>query len=220
MTSAFDIADALGRPRPTEQQRAVIEAPLVPSLVVAGAGSGKTETMANRVVWIIANGLAAPSQILGLTFTRKAAGELGARITERLTRFSEHLDRAAKLGQLGPRELAQAEALTALLSDGLDLPEVSTYNAFASAIVQEFGAIAGVSAGATVIDATRAWGIAREIVRESTEPGLVHSGDSVGVIVRQLMSLDHAVSDNLTSFDAVRRSIRRLDRLGSLPYNE
>ena len=206
---------------PTPQQTEVIEQPLGDSvLVVAGAGSGKTETMANRVVWIIANGLAAPSQILGLTFTRKAAGELGARITERLTRFAEQLDRAAKLGQLGTRELAQAEVLTALLSDGLDLPEVSTYNAFASAIVQEFGAIAGVSAGATVIDATRAWGIAREIVLESTEPGLLHSGDSVGVIVKQLMTLDHAVSDNLTSFDAVRRSIRRLDRLGSLPYNE
>ena len=97
---------------PTPQQTEVIEQPLGDSvLVVAGAGSGKTETMANRVVWIIANGLAAPTQILGLTFTRKAAGELGARITERLTRFAEQLDQAAKLGQLGTRELAQARSL-------------------------------------------------------------------------------------------------------------
>ena len=207
--------------RPTPQQAEVIEQPLGDSvLVVAGAGSGKTETMANRVVWLVANGLAAPSQILGLTFTRKAAGELGARITERLMRFAAQLDHVARLGQLNAQELVQAEALTTLLSDGLDLPEVSTYNAFASAIVQEFGASAGVAAGATVIDASRAWAIAREVVRESTDPGLVHSSDSVGVIVKQLMTLDHAVSDNLTSFAAVRRSIRRLDRLGSLPYNE
>lgn len=206
---------------PTPQQTEVIEHPLTGSvLVVAGAGSGKTETMANRVVWIVANGLATPSQILGLTFTRKAAGELGARITERLTRFAEQLEVAAERGQLDAREAARAEALTALLSDGLDLPEVSTYNAFASSIVQEFGAISGVAAGASVIDATRAWGIARDIVRESAEPGLVHSGSSVGVIVKQLMMLDHAVSDNLTSFDAVMRSIRGLEHLGTLPYNE
>ena len=71
-----------------------------------------------------------------------------------------------------------------------------------------------------MIDATRAWGIARDIVRESDEPGLVRSGDSVGVLVKQLTTLDHAVSDNLTSFDAVLRSIRKLDHLGALPYND
>ena len=44
--SAQSIADALGNPAPTAQQRAVIQAPMRPLLVVAGAGSGKTETMA------------------------------------------------------------------------------------------------------------------------------------------------------------------------------
>ena len=56
---------------PTEAQQRVICAPVdAPALVVAGAGSGKTETMAARVVWLVANGLAEPGQILGLTFTR------------------------------------------------------------------------------------------------------------------------------------------------------
>ena len=54
----------------------MIEARPRPLLVVAGAGSGKTETMAARVVWLVANGLVAPDQVLGLTFTRKAAAEL------------------------------------------------------------------------------------------------------------------------------------------------
>ena len=53
-------------------------------LVVAGAGSGKTETMASRVVWLIANGIVEPRQVLGLTFTRKAAHELAERISARL----------------------------------------------------------------------------------------------------------------------------------------
>jgi DNA helicase-2/ATP-dependent DNA helicase PcrA len=42
-------------PAPTAQQAQVISAPVEPLLVVAGAGSGKTETMAARVLWLVAN---------------------------------------------------------------------------------------------------------------------------------------------------------------------
>ena len=70
--------------QPTAQQVAVIEAPMSPLLVVAGAGSGKTETMTGRVVWLVANGFVEPDQVLGLTFTRKAATELSERIGARL----------------------------------------------------------------------------------------------------------------------------------------
>lgn len=206
---------------PTPEQTAVIEQPISGSvLVVAGAGSGKTETMANRVVWIVANGLASPSQILGLTFTRKAAGELGERVVTRLTRFTERVHLAAESGQLSDSEARQAEELTKLMAEGLDLPEVSTYNAFASAIVQEFGAYAGVAAGATIIDNAMAWGIARDIVCQSNDAALAESSDSIGVIVKQILTLDHAVSDNLTSFDAVEAMIGEAERLGELPYNE
>ena len=55
--SALDIAAALGQLPPTPEQQAVIEAPLHSMLVVAGAGSGKTETMSGRVVWLVANRL-------------------------------------------------------------------------------------------------------------------------------------------------------------------
>lgn len=82
--SATDIAAALGLPSPTPAQQEVIEAPPVPALVVAGAGSGKTETMSGRVVWLVANGHVQREEILGLTFTRKAAGELAERIAARL----------------------------------------------------------------------------------------------------------------------------------------
>ncbi len=57
--------------------------------MVAGAGSGKTETMAGRVVWLVANGIVRRDEVLGLTFTRKAAGELAERIQRRLQRLSE-----------------------------------------------------------------------------------------------------------------------------------
>ena len=82
---AVELARALGQAHaPTPEQVAVIEAPLRPLLVVAGAGSGKTETMAARVVWLVANDLVHPDEVLGLTFTRKAAGELSERLSARL----------------------------------------------------------------------------------------------------------------------------------------
>ena len=87
--SAAVIAAALGQFPPTVEQTAVIEAPLEPALVVAGAGSGKTETMAARVVWLVANGIVRRDEVLGLTFTRKAAGELAERIQRRLQRLAE-----------------------------------------------------------------------------------------------------------------------------------
>jgi hypothetical protein len=63
-----ELARLLGlRHPPTAEQVAIISAPLTPLLVVAGAGSGKTETMAARVVWLVANGYVRPEQILGLT---------------------------------------------------------------------------------------------------------------------------------------------------------
>ncbi|MCR2762206.1 ATP-dependent helicase [Microbacterium sp. zg.B48] len=87
--SAEVIAAALGQFPPTGEQTEVIEAPLEPALVVAGAGSGKTETMAARVVWLVANRIVRRDEVLGLTFTRKAAGELAERIQRRLQRLAE-----------------------------------------------------------------------------------------------------------------------------------
>ncbi len=91
--SATAVAAALGLPAPTDEQRAVVEAGPGPALVVAGAGSGKTETMAARVVWLMANGHVRRDEVLGLTFTRKAAGELADRIGQRLAAIDEYARR-------------------------------------------------------------------------------------------------------------------------------
>ena len=78
------LARLLGLPEPTAEQAEVIAAPLEPLAVIAGAGSGKSETMAARLVWLVANGMVRPERVLGLTFTRKAAAELGQRVRVRL----------------------------------------------------------------------------------------------------------------------------------------
>jgi DNA helicase-2/ATP-dependent DNA helicase PcrA len=82
--SPVQLARLLGLPEPTAEQAAVIGAPPQPLAVIAGAGSGKSETMAARLVWLVANGVVRPERVLGLTFTRKAAAELGQRVRVRL----------------------------------------------------------------------------------------------------------------------------------------
>jgi DNA helicase-2/ATP-dependent DNA helicase PcrA len=82
--SPAQLARLLGLDEPTPEQSAVISAPLAPMAVIAGAGSGKSETMAARLVWLVANGYTRPERVLGLTFTRKAAAELAGRVRTRL----------------------------------------------------------------------------------------------------------------------------------------
>ena len=82
---------------PTPEQAEIIAIasnPFEPAVVIAGAGSGKTETMASRVIYLVANGFVKPDQILGLTFTRKAAGELSARIRKRLRQLQIAMEKA------------------------------------------------------------------------------------------------------------------------------
>ncbi|MBL5973209.1 MAG: ATP-dependent helicase [Candidatus Leucobacter sulfamidivorax] len=206
---------------PTPEQRRIIEHPLAGSaLVVAGAGSGKTETMASRVVWLVANGLVAPERVLGLTFTRKAAGELGERIGQRLERFAERLSDAAERGVLLPQEADRADELLETLADGLALPESSTYDSFAAGIVQEFGVLAGIAPGLTLIDQSVAWRLARETVLRSRDPELARSSLSVSQLVQHVLRLDQAVADNQTSLDRVERTVEEFSRSLSLPYDE
>jgi DNA helicase-2/ATP-dependent DNA helicase PcrA len=150
--SAVDLAKALGQSHaPTAEQVRVIEAsPDRPLLVVAGAGSGKTETMAARVVWLVANDLVRPDEVLGLTFTRKAAGELGERLAGRLATLRE-------VGLWTPRE----DSGVSVLDDG---PTVSTYHAYAGAIVREHGPRLGVEAESRLLTEAAAWQYAHEAV--------------------------------------------------------
>ena len=86
--SPGQLARLLGIDEPTPEQSAVISAPLAPMAVIAGAGSGKSETMAARLVWLVANGYVRPERVLGLTFTRKAAAEMQSRLAERLLQLA------------------------------------------------------------------------------------------------------------------------------------
>ncbi|MDR3448224.1 MAG: UvrD-helicase domain-containing protein [Alphaproteobacteria bacterium] len=70
-------------------QRAAVDALDGPVLVLAGAGTGKTKVLTSRLVHLLATGKAVPGQILAVTFTNKAAGEVRARIAAMLGRSVE-----------------------------------------------------------------------------------------------------------------------------------
>ncbi|BDI23450.1 ATP-dependent DNA helicase [Herbiconiux sp. L3-i23] len=195
---AATIADALGQPRPTDQQAAVIEAPLVPSLVVAGAGSGKTETMAARVVYLLANSLARPNDILGLTFTRKAAGELAERVGKRIRALS-------------------ASGLIDEPFDAFEAPTIATYNSFASSLFREHALGIGREPDATVLGEAAAWQLARRVVAASEDPELLPLGKSVDTITESVLALSAAMAENVVVDDELLRMTGRFEALANLP---
>mgnify|MGYP003353141634 CR=1 FL=1 len=72
-----DLLDDLNEP----QRQAVTHAG-TPLLVVAGAGSGKTRVLTRRIAYLLAQRNASPGEILAITFTNKAAGEMKERVAE------------------------------------------------------------------------------------------------------------------------------------------
>ncbi|MDO5077275.1 UvrD-helicase domain-containing protein [Corynebacterium sp.] len=185
---------------PTEQQAAVIGADTGPMLVVAGAGAGKTETMAARVVWLVANGLATPEQVLGLTFTRKAAQQLSQRIRNRLGTLAA-IDGLRDLDPDGKVE----EALQAIT------PTVSTYDSFAGRVVGEFGLLLPVEPSARVISQTELFQIAWDLVRDYG--GQLTTTASPASVTDTLLNLTGSIDNHMVSLNDIVEETEPLLRL-------
>lgn len=146
LTNPGQLVEVLGIPF-SDQQLAAITAPLEPAVIIAGAGSGKTTVMAARVVWLVGSGQVRPEQVLGLTFTRKAAGELGARVR---------------------RALIEAGVLANDAEAGEEL--ILTYDAFAARLVAEHGLRLGIEGDSRLITGAARFRLASRIVADA--PGL------------------------------------------------
>ena len=197
MISAAALSAALGLPASTDEQTAVIEAPLAPALVVAGAGSGKTETMAARVLYLVANSLVRPEQILGLTFTRKAATGLAARVRRRLRAL-------AASGLPGTDSILGGDA------------EVSTYHAFGGRLIGEFGPLAGIEPSSRVLSATGSWQLARRVV--GRWDGDLETDLGPDQVTERLLDMAGSLADHLTDAGALAAEIEAvLAELRSAP---
>jgi DNA helicase-2/ATP-dependent DNA helicase PcrA len=184
--SAARLATLLGLPPPTSQQTAVIEASLRPAVVIAGAGSGKTETMAARVVWLIANRLVAPEAVLGLTFTRKAADELGQRIRRRLRAWRTVVERDQ------PQEHGQLAALLAAE------PTVLTYDAYAGRLVSEHAMRVGAEPRPRLLSQAVCWQLSDAVVRRHPAP-LPTAIGALSSVVRYVLALSGQCADHLVT---------------------
>ncbi|WP_279013611.1 ATP-dependent DNA helicase [Actinomyces oris] len=191
------LAEALSIHTPTQEQARVIAHRLSPLLVVAGAGSGKTATMAQRVVYLVATGQVRPDQILGLTFTRKATAELDQRVASRLAGLSA----AGLLPVAEPEHDSGAEGT----ADATDFgePMIATYNSFAGALVRDHGLRIGVDSDSTLITQARSWQIVTSLLEARTLPlpneSLSHNASAILVLAdslsQNLLTIEEAAKD-------------------------
>jgi DNA helicase-2/ATP-dependent DNA helicase PcrA len=188
--SPRELALRLDLPEPTVEQARVISAPLAPLAVVAGAGSGKSETMAARVVWLVANGFVRPERVLGLTFTRKAAAELGTRVRARLDRLRGRLadDEIARLG--GPS-----------IFDGE--PTVSTYHSYAARLFGDHALREALEPTMRLITPAVAWQIAARVV-DSYDGPMDKVDWTPDTVTTAVMELAGELSEHLRTPDDVR----------------
>ena len=173
----------MGSPFPlSDQQWAAVSAPLEPTVVIAGAGSGKTSLMAARVVYLVATGQVGADEVLGLTFTTKAAAELRGRVRDALER-SGQADRDAEGERLEP--------------------SVATYHSFAAGLLGEHGLrIAHEPDTRLMADASRYQLAARVVARHTRT--VRHLSDSPPHVIAPLLALDASLSEHLVAPEELR----------------
>ena len=193
------VESVLGHPL-SDEQWAAVSSPAEPSAIVAGAGSGKTTVMSARVLWLVMEGLALPDEVLGLTFTTKAAGEL-------LTRTRRLLLRADREGLL-PEGLADSGAIE---------PAISTYHSFASRLLRDHGVRLGLEPDAVVLADGARQVLAARVVRSSALP-LADLGRSPVSLIESVLALDDALAElDLEPEGLLAHSTDLIDWLESLP---
>ncbi|MER7979176.1 ATP-dependent DNA helicase [Streptomyces sp. NPDC095817] len=184
ITRPDQLKELLGIPF-TPEQTECITAPPAPQVIVAGAGSGKTTVMAARVVWLVGTGQVAPEQVLGLTFTNKAAGELAERVRKALV----------KAGVTDPDVIDP--------DNPPGEPVISTYHAFAGRLLTDHGLRIGLEPTSRLLaDATR-YQLAARVLREAPGPypALTRSFPD---LVGDLLTLDSELSEHLVRAEDLR----------------
>ncbi|MEZ5091657.1 UvrD-helicase domain-containing protein [Nocardioides sp.] len=177
---------------PSPEQWEAIRAPLAPAVVVAGAGSGKTTLMAARVVYLVATGQVRPDEVLGLTFTTKAASQLRTKVRDALAQAGllpgMGAEPGGRPGVDGPDDVLE--------------PTVATYHAYAAGLLTDHGLRIGHEPDTRVLsDASRYQLGARVVERHDAEVRFLT--DHPPTAIQNLLALDGAMSEHLVGPDEV-----------------
>ncbi|MFE2924420.1 UvrD-helicase domain-containing protein [Streptomyces goshikiensis] len=195
LTDPEQLKELLGIPF-TPEQMACVTAPAAPQVIVAGAGSGKTTVMAARVVWLVGTGAVAPEQVLGLTFTNKAAGELAERVRTALARAGITDPDPSPVPSPSPAPSPDLSPAGDGAAGGE--PRISTYHAFAGQLLKDHGMRIGLEPSARLLaDATR-FQLAARVLREAPGPYPALT-KSIPDLVSDLLALDAELSEHLVA---------------------
>jgi len=184
----------------TAEQSAIVGAGLGPALVVAGAGSGKTETLSLRILYLLDNARSlfgrdlSPDEILCLTFTRKAAAEIAERASARIVSvFGQDPNRPAVT--------------------------VATYNGYAAELAAEHGLRVAVDPGATILTNASLWQLADSVVQSWDRA--VDTDAAVSTVTVALARLAAQARDHrVTPADLREWATEALDFVAGLPKKE
>ncbi|PLS24417.1 UvrD-helicase domain-containing protein [Bifidobacterium imperatoris] len=202
---------------PSPEQAVIIDAPANEDvLVVAGAGSGKTFTMTQRIIALIHRGVA-PERILGLTFTRKAAGELLDRVS-------------AAVGDTGSQQTHASPGSSPDLAGNVSRanhagtswdhaffkPAIFTYDAFFQTLVRQYGLLVGFDQNTQPLSEASALQLAIEVIDQHMD--LVFSEDlgALTTVAEQVIKLSGAIGSAMigagcTDFEDAMNRVSRWD---------
>lgn len=176
------IRAALRGYEPSGEQWLAITHPPQPLAIIAGAGSGKTAVMAARVVWMVEEGLYRPSQILGLTFTNKAASELEDRIHSAFAEFD---------------------------ASQVEYPPISTYNSFADRLVREYGVRIGIDPDVGLLSKAQSWQLLMKEL-ENLPPFEAVESRSMSTVIGTAIGLADQCANHLVAPERIQEEDRRI----------
>lgn len=201
--SAQQIFSVVSKFELTQEQAQAIEHAAGSALVIAGAGSGKTELMSIRAMYLVANEVCSPEQLLGLTFTRKAANELSIRVLD------------------GLFALRESEYWPKGLSDEFQAPKVATYNSFGNDVFRQLALEIGYESDSTLITEAASVALVRELLKNldlQEFPALTEFERTEQYLVSLVLQAAGSLSDNLVESDqAIAKFQDFIDLASSLP---
>lgn len=165
--------------RHTEEQKAALSRIYGPSRIIACAGSGKTTVLTDKILRVIEEGIAQPSQILALTFTNKAAQHMKERVIRKLQ------------GEVDEHEL-----------------QISTFHSFGYDIIRENSLLMGLDTNVRLIGRAESWQLLYEIFDDFVFHK-VKIGLNIGGFLDHLLDYILDLKDHLIDFETYEKFIRR-----------